>query len=118
MLHKRDIISRFLHSIQPRSMLDVGCGDHEVLSALPFTGRYTGLDISEIIIDVNSRKFPEKSFRQADFVLISEFDLGELVSDAVLCLEVLIHQHASESYRRTREQSRPCYAQGGAYFRL
>ena len=45
MLHKRDIISRFLHSIQPRSMLDVGCGDHEVLSALPFTGRYTGLNL-------------------------------------------------------------------------
>jgi 2-polyprenyl-3-methyl-5-hydroxy-6-metoxy-1,4-benzoquinol methylase len=98
MRHKRAIISQYLNGIRPRSILDVGCGDHEVLSGISFDANYHGIDISSEIIDINTRKYLDRKFSCVDFSQIE--DTSEYESDVVFCLEVLIHQHREQDYKR------------------
>jgi len=98
MLHKRAVIAEFLASTRPGSILDVGCGDQEVISGLAVSTHYHGIDISSVVIERNRRAYPEKTFTCVDFTRLN--DVTEYESDAVLCFEVLIHQHEREGYRK------------------
>jgi 2-polyprenyl-3-methyl-5-hydroxy-6-metoxy-1,4-benzoquinol methylase len=96
LLHKRKIIESFLRNAAPETILDVGCGDHEVLRGVEHLPGYLGVDVSAVAVSRNQRLFPHLRFKQLDFVSCA--DVQTLRSDVVLCLEVLIHQHRREDY--------------------
>lgn len=96
LLHKRAIIQSFLQRIAPASVLDVGCGDHEVLrEVMPLPG-YVGLDVSGVAVDRNRCSFPHRRFECLDFAACAT--PVALRADVVLCMEVLIHQHRREQF--------------------
>jgi SAM-dependent methyltransferase len=78
------------------SLVDVGCGDFQVsqriLARLPDTVRYTGLDVSQVVIERNNDLFARDgiAFVRCDAAL-DELPSGDLV----LIREVL--QHLSNS---------------------
>ncbi|MDQ3694404.1 MAG: class I SAM-dependent methyltransferase [Chloroflexota bacterium] len=83
--------------IDPQSILDVGCGNVEVVQNLSFSGKYTGIDLSPSIIERNRDLRPDWTFIQGDFL---ELALGGgLAADLVICFDVLAYQHDVERYR-------------------
>ena len=75
-----------------RSVLDIGCGDLEVIKSLKFND-YTGLDTSVLAIERARSIMPDGQFH-----LGLPPHVG--AADIVVCLEVLIHQPHMEDYRR------------------
>jgi hypothetical protein len=73
------------------SVLDVGCGDLEVVSPLAIA-RYVGLDASPASLELARRKRPDWEFRLG-------LDPDAEPAEMVLCFEVLIHQPAPRAYR-------------------
>jgi SAM-dependent methyltransferase len=96
LLHKRKIVADFLRTVAPATVLDVGCGDHEMLRGIAHLPSYVGLDVSGVVVDRNRRMFPERRFECLDFVNCTTLDT--LRADVVLCTEVLIHQHRREQF--------------------
>lgn len=72
------------------SILDVGCGDLEVMAPLDLNS-YLGIDPSETAIGIARTKRPDWSFQ-----VLTGQDLP--AAEAVLCLEVLIHQETPRAY--------------------
>lgn len=74
------------------SVLDIGCGDLEIVKNLSFKN-YTGVDISAEAVAKGKEKFPEFEFYNFEIE-------KEKVADAhtVLCLDVLIHQPKKQDY--------------------
>ena len=56
---KRDLLRGLIARLQPRSILDVGCGDIEVTRELEFDGAYTGIDVSPYVIERNHQICPD-----------------------------------------------------------
>jgi SAM-dependent methyltransferase len=98
LLHKRATVSAFLNQVKPKEVLDVGCGDCEVLSGMELAASYLGVDISSSIIARNERRFADKAFACLDFAAL--VDVHKYRADTVLCFEVLIHQHRWDEYVR------------------
>jgi predicted SAM-dependent methyltransferase len=73
------------------SVLDVGCGDGEVIKGLNFQ-KYTGLDISAESLKLHSRINPE-----AILLLSSQKEQADN-AELVVCLDVLIHQDTAGDY--------------------
>jgi SAM-dependent methyltransferase len=96
LLHKRKIMESFLAGIEPGSVLDVGCGDHEVLRGVANLEGYVGLDVSGVVVARNRGMFPGRRFECLDFVDCATPET--LRADVVLCTEVLIHQHRREQF--------------------
>ena len=74
-----------------KSVLDVGCGDGEIIS--PFRiNDYTGIDISLEALKLSKVKNPQGTFL--------DFSKKEMAkdSDLVVCLDVLIHQDTAQDY--------------------
>jgi SAM-dependent methyltransferase len=94
---KRRMLCQMIEEYHPRSILDVGCGDIEVTKDLPFSGEYTGIDLSPSIVARNRMLQPAWNFIEGDFLDIVRRD--GLVADLVICFDVLIHQHDYETYR-------------------
>ncbi|TAK49474.1 MAG: class I SAM-dependent methyltransferase [Xanthobacteraceae bacterium] len=95
-LFKSHLIEETIRNRQPRSILDVGCGDccwitpESKLEGI----RYLGLDISDVIISNNRSRLPSLEFQLHDLTkdeLPARFDL-------VICLDVLIHQCDSDGF--------------------
>ncbi|WP_375210427.1 class I SAM-dependent methyltransferase [Hyphomonas jannaschiana] len=95
---KRELISDFLDEMKPESILDVGCGDFEVLSGIDLKATYLGLDVSSVVVERNRVMFPGKSFKNTDFAALD--DVTEYEADVVFNFEVLIHQHTYDAYTR------------------
>lgn len=74
------------------SVLDIGCGDVEVIHPFKLT-QYIGLDVSQKAISVASLWRPDLDFR-----LMSDHLETVPAAELVLCLEVLIHQADWASY--------------------
>lgn len=111
LLHKRKIIEGFLRRAAPASVLDVGCGDHEVLRNVATLPGYLGLDVSGVAVDRNRRAFPHRRFECLDFTACPS---GEAMqADVVLCMEVLIHQHRREQFDRLLANVVAAAAKGG-----
>lgn len=87
-----DFIVAYIERHDIRSMVDVGCGDHQVshriLARIPWTVDYTGLDVSSVAIDHNTAKFANEHvrFRCAD---AAQEELP--AADLVVMREVLQH---------------------------
>ena len=112
---KRELLTSLLERLQPRTVLDIGCGDIEVTRDLALTGAYTGIDISPYVIERNRALRPDWEFRQGDFVAMAREEA--LQADLVLCFDVLIHQHDRETYRaflRSLIALRPTLREAGA----
>ncbi len=90
---KRELLSAVAARWTPSSIVDVGCGDMEVSSALPSQG-YTGIDCSNVVVEINRRQFPDRQFLAVDF-LTSNIE----PADMVVCLDVLIHLPSADVYR-------------------
>ena len=94
---KRRFLDRIISDVQPASILDVGCGDIEVVAKMPFAGAYTGIDISPTVVERNRALRPDWNFVAGDFIELAQ--RGGLEADLVICLDVLIHQIDAETYR-------------------
>lgn len=77
------------------SVLDVGCGDLEVVKALDLKN-YIGVDQSPLVLATGPRTRP-------DWTFISDIDVAP-ACDFVMCFEVLIHQETEADYRRLIER--------------
>jgi hypothetical protein len=88
----------------------VGCGDHEVLKDLTIPD-YIGVDVSAVAVAMNKKRFPHRRFKCLDFA--TWIDLDGLRSDAVLCMEVLIHQHRRDAYDRLAKNLVAAALRGG-----
>jgi len=89
--YKRDVLKR--EGIErAKSVLDVGCGDLEVLQPLRLRG-YVGLDRSAEAVARASQLRPDWNFR-----LMTSGEAEVDPAEFVLCFEVLIHQPTAEDY--------------------
>jgi len=77
------------------SILDVGCGDLEVIKTLQLHN-YTGIDVSTNAIEIAKKKRPDLTF----ILYTGKNDALIPSADMVLCFEVLIHQKTIEDYNK------------------
>ena len=75
---------------QARSVLDVGCGDLEVVKTLALHS-YVGVDQSKTALEIAKRARPDWTFFPAPAMNVPGAEL-------VLCFEVLIHQETLGQY--------------------
>jgi Methyltransferase domain len=75
---------------QARSVLDVGCGDLEVVKTLALR-RYVGVDQSRTALEIAKQARPDWTFFPAPA-------MNAPAAELVLCFEVLIHQEALGKY--------------------
>lgn len=92
--YKQRLIGGIAAELQPASILDVGCGDMAVGEILSETG-YTGIDISEVVIDANIAQYPNRKFIRGDFI-----GLKILPAELTVSLDVLIHLPDSYYYEQ------------------
>jgi SAM-dependent methyltransferase len=88
--HRRRLILELAQGLSFKSVLDIGCGNGEVLGA--FAQRYpgaelVGADLSAAVIAENQRRWPSARFHQLD---LGERALTERC-DLVVCTEVVEH---------------------------
>jgi hypothetical protein len=80
---------------QAQSVLDVGCGDLEVVKTLGLRD-YLGLDPSAAALEVARRARPEWEFRQFEF---QEPTTAIPTKQLVLCFDALMYQRTEAEYR-------------------
>jgi len=93
--YKRSLMEKIWNQYTPQSVLDVGCGDIEVVKELPFQN-YTGVDLSPHVVSENKIKKPEWNFISGNFIEIAYGTNPK--ADLVMCFDVLIHQHDYKVY--------------------
>jgi SAM-dependent methyltransferase len=104
--HRRRLILKLAVEISFDSVLDVGCGNAELLVALSqskHVPRVVGADIAEDVLSRNRTAFPAFVFHQLD---ISAASLPEQF-DLVVCSEVIEHvSDWQQALRHLREMTR------------
>lgn len=94
LLYKRSLLQE-LGIEHSQSILDVGCGDLEVVKTLKLPN-YTGVDVSSQAIELARQKRPD-----LNFILLQEGNYNAVPeADLVMCLEVLIHQQKLTDYQK------------------
>ena len=84
----------FFESVQPRSVLDVGCGVGAWLKAARECGVSEVRGLDGVLIPEEKLLFPLQFFQLQDLTVA--FDLGRRF-DAVICLEVAEHLHSQHA---------------------
>lgn len=90
---KNDIVRQTIAAYNIRSVLDIGCGDLATMGTLEID-RYTGIDISDVIVERNRQLRPQWQFMNED--LAGPFRPAP--AELVLCFDVLIHQKTRQAY--------------------
>lgn len=93
--HRRRLVFEFLDDVTFDTLLDVGCGNAELLRLIDarYPGRsLTGVDLSDVVVADNSRQFRHMKFAACDV----ERQALPAGFDAVVCCEVLEHLDAPE----------------------
>ena len=93
---KRALLESLIKELKPKTILDVGCGDLEVVKDLRFNGTLIGIDLSPTIIERNRQLRPDWTFWVGDFLELA--DPLRLSADLVICFDVLIHQPTKPIY--------------------
>lgn len=89
---KKSLLRPFMKAISEDSVLDVGCGDLEVMRLMPLRS-YRGIDISRQAVEIARTKRPDWRFDN-----IGVEDVDDNAYDYVICLDVLIHQSSAERF--------------------
>lgn len=92
--YRKNILYPWVYFFGKKEILDVGCGDLELMAGFE-AEKYTGLDISNEAISIASKKKPDWKFIVGD---INSLNLENEYFDLVLCGCVLIHQPTKEQY--------------------
>lgn len=92
---KEDLVKQIILHDEINSVLDIGCGDCEVNKNIDIPN-YTGFDVSDVIVKMNSKKFKDRKFVNGGFNQIIENNVS---ADLVICFDVLIHQPTLEDYQ-------------------
>lgn len=89
--HRRRLIRRIVRGLEPRDVLDAGCGQPFLIDDLVRTldVRGHGCDVSDVAMQAARRDFPGIEFRAMD--LASDRWPDERTFDVVICSEVLEH---------------------------
>lgn len=95
-VQKRALIQGLIDRLDIRTIIDVGCGDIEIVQQLDYDGDYLGVDIAEAIVERNRRLMPAWRFEHGDFVSLAS--VSDVSADLVMCFDVLIHQHEAAYY--------------------
>jgi SAM-dependent methyltransferase len=90
--YKRGLLERIVAEHKHSTILDIGCGDMFVSEVLPEQG-YTGVDVSSVVIELNSAKYSQRKFIRGDF---ASMELGKY--HLLLCLDLLIHIPDKDRY--------------------
>ncbi|MBI1945356.1 MAG: class I SAM-dependent methyltransferase [Deltaproteobacteria bacterium] len=89
--HRRRLLFHMVAPLKKRTVLDVGCGNGELLRLLrarwPEIEVATGADLSEAVVEQNRRAQPGIDFR----VLDVEHEALPITAELVTCTEVLEH---------------------------
>jgi 2-polyprenyl-3-methyl-5-hydroxy-6-metoxy-1,4-benzoquinol methylase len=89
---KRHWLGCALGTFLDKKVVDVGCGDLEVMRTQPVKN-YVGLDVSqEALVLARAKR------RDWRFVHVTEDELDHVQGDAVICLDVLIHQKKASEF--------------------
>jgi 2-polyprenyl-3-methyl-5-hydroxy-6-metoxy-1,4-benzoquinol methylase len=96
--YKRNLIYPILSYFKEKEVLDVGCGDLELMRNAP-SKKYTGIDISSEAIESSRKKRPDWNFLSGDLEKLN----GETY-DLVTCFDVLIHQSSESAYNQMVEK--------------
>lgn len=100
---KRDIIAGLQEKTNVSSIIDLGCGDIELMQGLDIQ-HYYGVDISDVVVARNKSMRPDWEFQCID---ISSLDLrGMRNYDLTVCVDVLIHQKSFQKYKDIIEKIR------------
>jgi SAM-dependent methyltransferase len=92
-----ELLSNFIQERKVKSILDLGCGDFEIMKSLNLsTVRYLGVDTSSKIISRNKKVFPQKNliFKHRNIVRFKPKNF-----DLVILKDVLQHCSNSEVSR-------------------
>jgi len=97
---KLDAVAELVKRHNVKKILDIGCGDLQVMRDFPdLSGyEYLGIDFSETVIERNRKTFPDLQFRAAD--LDSIRDLSLETPDLVICFDLLFHIQNDGTYDR------------------
>ena len=89
---------KLLPTLPPKAVvLDLGCGNGVLLSALPVDANYTGIDISKSLIQEAKRLHPGNQFIQADIAKNETYEkLPQF--DLIVCLATLHHLPKSSDH--------------------
>ena len=91
--YKRDIIAGAMRDHGLTSVIDLGCGDIEIIRELDIP-RYRGIDLSDVVVKRNHTLRPDWTFEAGDITTAdTSGDWG-----LTLCLDVLIHQNRRKAY--------------------
>ncbi|SFJ15774.1 class I SAM-dependent methyltransferase [Planctomicrobium piriforme] len=98
---KRQALEKLIEKYQPRSILDVGCGDKYVIDQVDLKGAdYLGIDASSVLINSLTASKLNQIHRCEEFL---QFDTSRQF-DLVICLDVLGHLDDPVEYRRFTER--------------
>jgi len=92
---KQNILKEY--NVWEETIIDIGCGDLEFWEN-QFPAKYTGIDISEVIIDKNKMLHPE-----GKFICSSSSDTHNIQANVVICFDVLYHIMDEDVYIKTIE---------------
>lgn len=91
--YKRNLIHYLTYGFANKSIVDVGCGDLELLKDFKFNN-YTGLDISSESLKICKAKRPDWKF------INDTINSDEIIkANLIMCFDVLIHQSRKEDFQ-------------------
>lgn len=91
--YKQKLIQYLTYNFKNKNIIDVGCGDLELMKNFQFEN-YTGFDVSTESLKISKEKRPDWKFENKTIV---SADVSEV--DLVMCFDVLIHQSRKEDFQ-------------------